>query len=361
MHQLPFKTYNELSVSNALSPIVWQAPSNIAIVKYWGKFSNQIPANPSISFTLNNCVTITELEIQYKNKSGISFELLYESVHKPEFEPKVRTFLEKIVPVFPWLNSVHLRFNTKNTFPHSSGIASSASSMASMASTLVDAERKLLGLNTFDYLKASYAARLGSGSACRSLKGKLVLWGELDAIPESSNLFGCDISHLLHKNFLEYQDVILLVDKGEKAVSSSLGHQLMHNHPFAKERFKMAYKNCLNLIEVLKSGDLDAFIELTENEALTLHALMMSSSPGYVLMKPNTLSIINAIRSFRHETNLPVCFTLDAGANVHLLFPKSIHSKVLEFINNQLVCYCQNQSYICDNIGEGASMFSINR
>ncbi|MDT8347600.1 MAG: diphosphomevalonate decarboxylase, partial [Flavobacteriaceae bacterium] len=196
---------------------------------------------------------------------------------------------------------------------------------------------------------------LGSGSACRSLKGKLVLWGELENIAGSSNLYGSDLSHLLHADFREYQDVILLVDKGEKAVSSSLGHELMNNHPFAEARFRMAQYNCIKLMEVLKSGDIDAFVELCEAEALTLHALMMSSSPGYVLMKPNTLSIINAVRLFRHETKLPVCFTLDAGANVHLLFPISIQSKVLEFINNQLVCYCQNQSYICDSVGDGAS------
>ena len=105
---------------------------------------------------------------------------------------------------------------------------------------------------------------------------------------------------------------------------------------------------------VLKEGDLDNFIKIVESEALTLHAMMMTSMPYFILMKPNTLEIINRIWKFRTDTGLPVCFTLDAGANVHVLYPENVSVKILEFIKSELVGYCQNNQYICDRIGMGA-------
>jgi diphosphomevalonate decarboxylase len=91
-----------------------------------------------------------------------------------------------------------------------------------------------------------------------------------------------------------------------------------------------------------------------ESEALTLHAMMMSSNPYFILMKPNTLEIINRIWSFREETGLPVCFTLDAGANVHVLYPEKNKTEILEFIKNELVAYCEKEQYLCDEVGKGA-------
>ena len=95
-------------------------------------------------------------------------------------------------------------------------------------------------------------------------------------------------------------------------------------------------------------------MEIVESEALTLHAMMMSSNPYFILMKPNTLEIINKIWAFRKNTGLPVCFTLDAGANVHVLYPEKDTEKILEFIKNELVAYCENEQYLCDRIGAGA-------
>src|SRR5690606_38188372 len=112
------------------------------------------------------------------------------------------------------------------------------------------------------------------------------------------------------------------------------------------------------LKDVLINGDVEAFIKIGESEALTLHSMMMTSMPYFILMKPNTLEIINRIWKFRKETNIQVCFTLDAGANVHVLYPENDKAKVLEFIKNELVAYCQNSQYICDEIGNGAKQLS---
>ncbi len=344
----------------------WSAPSNIALVKYWGKKEGelpQIPANPSVSFTLNNCKTITTLAFTKKQIDGnFSFDLLFEGKPKEEFKPKIQKFLERIEIYLPFLAAYHFRIDTQNTFPHSSGIASSASGMAALAMNLMSVEKALNPEMTDEYFykKGSFLARLGSGSACRSVKGSVVVWGNHKNIKGSSDLFGVAFSNSIHENFNNFQDTILLVDKGTKQVSSTIGHDLMHNHPFAERRFIQAHENLDKLSTVFESGNLEEFITIVESEALTLHSMMMTSVPYFILMKPNTLEIINAIWKFRNETKIPVCFTLDAGANVHVLYPENIKEKVLQFIQVELVGYCQNGQYICDEIGKGSQLLIIN-
>jgi len=335
----------------------WSAPSNIALVKYWGKKENQIPANPSISFTLNTCKTITKLDfIRKESQDSFSFDLLFEGQPKEDFKPKIQKFLERIENYCPYLKNYHLKIDTKNTFPHSSGIASSASGMAALAMNIMSLEKDLNPHMTENYFyqKASFLARLGSGSACRSVKGNIVVWGKHEEIVGSSDLFGVAFSNDIHPIFTNYQDTILLVDKGEKQVSSTVGHDLMNQHPFAERRFLQAHHNLSAIKSVLEQGDINRFIEIVESEALTLHAMMMTSLPYFILMKPNTLEIINKIWKFRNEMKIPVCFTLDAGANVHVLCPENVLVETLQFIKNELVGYCQNGQYICDQIGFGS-------
>ncbi len=347
----------------------WSAPSNIALVKYWGKKDKQIPANPSISFTLNNCKTITKLSFAKKQNDKISvannrfsFELLFEGKPKEDFKPKIQKFFERIEEYCPYLTDYHFIIATENTFPHSSGIASSASGMAALAMNIMSLEKALKPEMSEEFFnqKASFLARLGSGSACRSIKGSVVVWGNHKEIEGSSDLFGIELPSTIHANFKNYQDTILLVDKGEKQVSSTVGHDLMHNHPFAEQRFEQAHRNLSALKTVLENGNLDEFIKIVESEALTLHAMMMTSQPYFILMKPNTLEIINKIWNYRNETNIPICFTLDAGANVHILYPENVREAVLQFITAELVGYCQNGNYICDAIGNGGQLIIDN-
>ncbi len=344
--------------------VTCESPSNIALVKYWGKKENQIPANPSISFTLNNCKTKTTLS--YKKRETITdnfkFEIFLEGKKQDDFKPKIITFFKRIEAYVPFIKEYEYVIETSNTFPHSSGIASSASGMSALAMCIMSIEKKLNSdLSDIDFIKkTSFLARLGSGSACRSLEGDLVCWGSHQKIEGTSDLYGSKYPYKVHKNFKNYQDTILLVDKGEKQVSSTVGHNLMHNHPYAENRFQQAHENLSKLIEIFKTGDLKQFIEVVESEALTLHAMMMTSLPYFILMKPNTLEIINKIWEFRKKTGLHLCFTLDAGANVHLLYPNSEKEEVLDFINSQLVGYCQNGHYICDNTGFGAKLINAN-
>lgn len=338
--------------------VTWESPSNIALVKYWGKRENQIPENPSISFTLNNCKTITTLKYSKKgDTSNFEFEVYLDGKRNEDFKPRIQTFFERVLVYLPFLKDYHFKIETSNTFPHSSGIASSASGMSALALCLMSVDKQFdTGMATdFFNQKASFLARLGSGSACRSIEGDLIVWGKTDVIEGSSNEFAIKYPYKVHENFKNYQDTILLVDKGEKQVSSTVGHNLMHNHPFAKQRFEQAHENLNKLKQILESGNLNDFVSLIESEALTLHAMMMTSNPYFILMKPNTLKIINKIWEYRSRTNFPIGFTLDAGANVHILYPKLDANRILEFIKNELVAYCQNGHYICDEIGLGAN------
>jgi diphosphomevalonate decarboxylase len=106
-------------------------------------------------------------------------------------------------------------------------------------------------------------------------------------------------------------------------------------------------------LKAIASGDLDAFIEITENEALTLHGMMMASKPGYTLMEPNTLEILQRIKLFREQTDAKVCFTLDAGPNVHLLYPASDEIIVKDFIEKELKKFCAKNQVIDDKMGKG--------
>ncbi|MCK5907909.1 MAG: diphosphomevalonate decarboxylase, partial [Flavobacteriales bacterium] len=124
--------------------------------------------------------------------------------------------------------------------------------------------------------------------------------------------------------------------------------------PFAKQRFKQANEHVTEMKDILQNGDLKRFGEILESEALTLHAMMMTSTPYYILMKPGTVKVLDAVKEYRAETGRNLFFTLDAGANVHLLYPKSEAKEILAFIEKELVAYCENQQYICDELGTGA-------
>lgn len=339
------------------SSCTWKTPSNIALVKYWGKTDPQIPKNASISFTLSQCHTITSIDFVKKDHQDVaSFELFFEGKKKDDFKPKIAKFFQRIQEYCPYILEYDMEIRSENSFPHSSGIASSASGMSAIAMCLMDLEKQLYPNLSEDFVtkKASFLARLGSGSASRSIEGPLVVWGNHPEINGSSDLYGVQFPYQIAEIFQNYQDAILLVDKGEKQVSSTVGHDLMHNHPFATQRFEQANENLGKISKILQNGDIDAFIKLVESEALSLHAMMLTSSPYFILMKPNTLEIINAIWRYRNETGSKVCFTLDAGANVHVLYPENESEQVGLFIENQLSKFCQKNQYICDTVGLGA-------
>ena len=328
----------------------WLSPSNIALIKYWGKKDLQIPINPSLSFTLKQCYT--ETSVSYKpSKSGFKYEFLFEGKSKPHFKKKLDKYFERIIPYLPFLNQLSIKIDSKNTFPHSSGIASSASAFSALSLCLIDIEKSILDSTDF-YIKSSFISRLGSGSACRSVFGPASVWGKSSLINDSNDDYA--VPYDLPEFFKNYNDTVLIVDEKSKNVSSTVGHNLVTNHQFKSSRIKQANKNLDSLINSFINRDVNEFIRVVENEALTLHAMMLSSNPSFILLKPNTINIINKIWSFRKENkNNTLCFTLDAGANIHLLYHNDDYKIVQDFIKNELLNYCSNGLFINDKVGKG--------
>lgn len=169
---------------------IWRSPSNIAIVKYWGKKGYKQPANPSISMTLSKCYTETSVEYTLNTGSDIALNFKFQGEKKAGFEEKVLHFLETARGELPGIRDLQLNIESSNSFPHSAGIASSASAMSSLALCLCNIDRKVTGISEDEepfYRKASRLARLGSGSACRSVYGGWVLWGKMDDESGSSD------------------------------------------------------------------------------------------------------------------------------------------------------------------------------
>ena len=322
-------------------------PSNIALIKYWGKYEGQIPANPSISFTLSNCKT--ETKMIFRSGEKFSVKTFLAGKEETKFSEKIEKYFRNIEKYLPWILQGSFVIETENTFPHSSGIASSASGFGAIAKCLMEMDKAFSGKDFFDVKKASFLARLGSGSACRSVYDGLVVWGEVNEVEGSSDLYAVKYpDEEIHPIFRDFNDYVLLIHEGQKSVSSTVGHGLMNTNPYAERRFQEARENFVPIKEILKSGDLEAFMKLVEHEALTLHAMMMMSEPAFILMQTGTLQVINKVWEFRKETNLPLFFTLDAGANAHLLFPSEKKAEISNFIETELLQYTQNGGIVRD-------------
>jgi diphosphomevalonate decarboxylase len=351
-------------MSNLIDPtknkikVGWESPSNIALIKYWGKHGRQLPNNASLSFTLNTAASRTFIALDGTNESGqMEIDFTFEGKQNDTFKNRIEKFLLSIADeYFPFLREYKLKIDSSNSFPHSSGIASSASGMSALSLCLCDIDYQLNAqdiLNEDFFRKASLIARLGSGSASRSVFSKMALWGKHPDFKLSSDDFAVSLEDEIHPIFHTFRNDILIISANEKSVSSTAGHRLMEGNPYAESRYKQANERLSILHTALKSGDLDTFGRITEDEALTLHALMMCSDPSYILMEEGSLSVIKKIKEFRKKTNIPVYFTLDAGPNVHVLYPSEWVAPVTEFIINELKHYCHEGKIIKDHVGNG--------
>lgn len=341
----------------------WSSPSNIALVKYWGKFGDQLPCNPSISFTLERSRSFLKLQWRgrtYLKDNGPEVDFVFEGQDNPKFAQKIQKLLAKFSQEeLPFLKYFDFSIEASNTFPHSSGIASSASSMSALACCLGAMVEDIFHVRV-DAKLLSRWARLGSGSAARSVFEKVAIWGEWKtSLPDFSTLaqqshndFAIEVKDF-HPVFDQYQDAILIVDEGEKPVSSRDGHALMNHHPHAQARFARAHRHLDQLMQILREGDLFQFCQIVEAEALELHGLMMTSTPPYILMRPQTLELIQRIQAWRESSQIPACFTLDAGANVHLLYPFHFKAQVEKFIEDQCRPLCAQRRVIFDQMGKG--------
>lgn len=217
----------EINLNSAAGELAWACPSNIAIIKYWGKRPVQIPMNPSISITLQQALTDTRLAYDF-NPAYIEPEIrfTFEGKEAPAFEKRIQAFIKGLTSQMPFLAHTRLQIQSANTFPHSSGIASSASAFGALALCLTSLRDKIEGpLIQTEFSKiASNIARQGSGSACRSIFPGFVLWGASAEWTGSSDEYAIPIPGV-HEDFHGIRDSILIVESGQNRCPAAKGMQ----------------------------------------------------------------------------------------------------------------------------------------
>jgi diphosphomevalonate decarboxylase len=330
--------------------ISYSSPSNIAIIKYWGKMpGDQIPMNPSLSMTLDVCRSFTTVEYEVRKGQEFHIEVVFEGKRSHEIEAKLQRWFTKISYFFSWLHYASLKIESHNNFPYSSGIASSASGMSAVTMCLYAIDKHINQSEEDDLHMQSNLARLGSGSASRSVMGPWVIWGNTVEYPEASDK-NAVVYPYVHPRFSKLYDTIIVVDNEPKSLSSRDGHALMELHPYRQGRIQQARQNFKDLLISLQEGDWNVFQRITEGEALSLHALMLSSEGGLVLWKGASVDWVHYIRNARKKYGIPMAFTFDAGANIHLLYPDIVKEEVMTLLDQAAL---PRKDLIHDHTGNG--------
>lgn len=324
--------------------VVVRSPSNIAIVKYMGKadLSLNLPENTSISMTLKDLCSVVDLEAAIvsddEKKAGrIFWEVEPPRIHSFERElhvPRLSEkgiqrmirfcdFLKKEIPLVLKLfqlkshspEQMNLWVRSANTFPTAAGIASSASSFSAVTAAFLhlfaqDEEqlRKTWEESPALRIAVSAISRQGSGSSCRSFEGPWVAWNSVSASPLSSQL-------------PELVDLVLMVDSGEKKVSSSQAHQAVKTSPQWEGRPQRAEQRARRLESAIQDRNFEELARISWEDMLDMHELFHSSQPSFSYWTPKTREILSWFEEERNKGGFIPAVTLDAGPNVHVLLP----------------------------------------
>jgi len=281
------------------------APSNIAFIKYWGKKDEilRLPTNGSISMNLSALLTTTTVEFSDKYKEDIVFingQVVNEVKRKRVVEhlDRVRKFGQK---------KLRAKVVSINNFPTSSGLSSSASAFAALTLAVVTSA----GLKLKEK-ELSILARKASGSACRSIPDGFVEWfeGTTDASSWARSIYPL--------SFWDIKDIVVIVDRKEKDVSTTEGQKNAFSSPFFKLRLLRINDKIAKLKKFLKEKDFENFGKLVEDEALELHAMIMTANPSLIYWLPETLRLMRLVRVWRSR-GIPVYFTINTGHDIHLL------------------------------------------
>jgi diphosphomevalonate decarboxylase len=298
-----------------MSKTTVSAPANIAFIKYWGArdLDRALPMNPSISMTLEHCVT--QCTVETLGHGGEDEVWLAEpdggfGTPEPEFAQRMREHLNRIRK---WAGRTEaVRVATRNTFPTAGGLASSASGFAALTLAAAGAFGKKASAKELSLL----ARRSGSGSACRSVLGGFVEWtaskGNGDSDDDSYARQIADADHW------DLRNVIAVVEIGPKTVSSIEGHRRALSSPYYAKRQELLPERLDKVRKAIRDRDLSTLGPILEEEAVDLHLIAMSSHPPIFYWSPGTLAVLRAVRELRQE-GLAAWVTMDAGANVHVI------------------------------------------
>lgn len=330
------------------------APSNIALIKYWGKrdATLQWPANDSLSMTLSQARTETWATIA---GDGVDRVSLLGSAFSENQAAKALRHLNYLRERTGFTQRLHVE--TWNSFPASAGIASSASGFAALTLAAIGAwsgAHSLEHMATLGYGPSTLAnlARRGSGSACRSLHGGFVHW-EAGESPESQS-----VTSLASASHWDLCDLIVVFSQQAKAVGSTEAHEFAKTSPLFQPRLAALPERLHIVRRAVQTRDFAALGREVEAEALEMHSVMMTSTPSVHYMSPASSRFLAALRKSRHELGTPAYFTMDAGPNVHVLCERRCADQVLEAIQALATDAAENQNFsiIQDAIGTGPSV-----
>jgi len=296
------------------------APSNIAFIKFFGKTNDELrlPANSSISMNLSAASTVTSVEFSSKYRQD-NIEIVGERFSEKE---KFRISghidrIRKLAKIKQFAKVV-----TQNSFPKSSGIASSASGFAAITLAATAA----LGLSLSEK-ELTILARLGSGSAARSIPDGFVQWTKGD---KSNNSYAYS---LYPPNYWDIVDILAVLEDNPKSVSTTDAHKLASSSPFYKQRIEGMDEKIEKLKYALKRRDFISFGKILEEEALNMHAIMLTTTPPLLYWIGNTIELILAVWQWRQK-GLELYFTIDAGTNVHLICEGKNQQNVVSTLNS---------------------------
>ncbi|HMM28912.1 MAG TPA: diphosphomevalonate decarboxylase [Aggregatilineaceae bacterium] len=291
------------------SPTPWAATArscaNIAFIKYWGRRDHalRLPLNGSISMNLDGATTTTTVIFDPALDADQVTILDVETTEKAA--RRVSEHLDRVRARAGI--DIRARVVSRNSFPMGTGIASSASAFAALTAAACAAA----GLDLSDR-ELSILARLGSGSACRSIPAGFVEWHA----GESSETSYAEM--IAPPEHWDLRDLIAIVETAHKEVGSSKGQELVDASPFGAARLAAAERGLPVVRRAILERDFETFGEETEQEAIRMHAVALTSRPSVLYWSPATVRIMHAVRAWRAE-GLPAYFTIDAGANVHVL------------------------------------------
>lgn len=306
------------------------AHPNIAFIKYWGNQDHdlRIPANGSLSMNLEGLETQTT--VSFDTSLDQDQLILNGEPGGEEALDRVSSLLDRVRE----LAEIETRAQvlSENNFPTGTGIASSASAFAALTLAAVTA----LGLCLTEK-ELSQLARTGSGSASRSIPGGFVEW---QAGTDHDSSFAETIAPQEHWDLVDF---IVLVSQEHKKTGSSQGHRIADTSPLQEVRVADAERRLNICRKALLEKDFQAFAEIVELDSNMMHSVMMTSDPPLYYWQPGTLEIMAAVQNWRAD-GLPVCFTIDAGPNLHLICPaqasEAVKRKLSALVNVKSVLTC---------------------
>jgi len=294
------------------------AYANIAFIKYWGNRdeSLRLPASGSISMNLAGLQTQTRVAFD-ESLHGDLLSINGQPVRGADLQ-RVSSILDEVRRM---AGGVHYaRVESQNNFPAGVGIASSAAAFAALA--LASSNAAGLALSE---AQLSRLARRGSGSACRSIPGGFVEWRAGTGDEDS---FGVSIAPPDH---WALTDCILLISSAPKTTSSTEGHRLAATSPLQTSRLADAPRRLEICRSAILQRDFEALAEIVELDSNWMHAVMMTSRPPLFYWQEATLTAMREVSAAR-KAGLPVCYTVDAGPNIHVLCERSREDQVLALL-----------------------------